>query len=129
MISYQVLCALPPEAFLKADLFYTDWDARRPESGEAYLDEYRRRYEEGLKQGRESVCVYIATNGTWGAATKTGGSVTSYEGIGYHRMTQAFWKGVLDSRVQIIIYRYGSDDQVHGYEIQPGPVREIPRNF
>lgn len=124
-LPYGVLDRLPPEAFLCPDLFFTDWDARPGQSNETYLEEYDRRFRDGLTLGRDSKRVSIAVNSTWSSAPKSGGQVTSYEGIGHHRSTQAFWAGVLASGVEVVVYRWKNGDKIRGYRIQPGPVEEV----
>lgn len=95
--SYRVLNALPAETFLHPGFFRTPFDTPK-------LDEIK--YQDGLRQGAESVEVSVGVYGTWGAVLKAGGTLTSSEGIGYHASTGAFLRGLIHSGVKIVIHRY-----------------------
>jgi hypothetical protein len=97
MKPYSVLNRMPAENFLKPELFTTDWDSQK--GGEE-------QYQKGLKIGRESRTVGIASTGTWYADGKDGSSTVSYEGIGYHAHTASLLKGFLDSGCRIVVDRY-----------------------
>lgn len=54
-------------------------------------------FDRGVETGNDMEYVTIATNNVWGGRTKSGGSVTSYEKIGYHAGTSGFMLGVLST--------------------------------
>jgi hypothetical protein len=111
--TYAHLQALPPGAYLVPENFRTLWDDRNPARA-------AEQYNKGLKIGREAIAfgghVSIACNGTWGAAAA--GSISSYEGIGYHGETAALLRGFIDSGCTIVVYRHST-----GYD-QPTTIRK-----
>lgn len=102
MPSYTELNALPAEAYLDANNFWSDFEGRA-----GRIDPDSRDYQRGLAQGRKSTEVGICANGTWYARGKDSSSTTSYEGIGYHAGTANFWAGVLDSGCAVYVHRDG----------------------
>jgi hypothetical protein len=89
------------EAFLNPDNFRTDYDCRfGPESKSA---KQRDGYVTGLSLQRFA----IGQNGVWCGVPKDGGSLISYERIGYHALTAQFLQGILDSGCPIVVYRKG----------------------
>lgn len=99
-MDYKTIQALPAEAYLKPETFRTDWD-----SMPANVAEREERYRDGLKVSRDSERVVISARGTWSAALKNGGSLLSYEGIGYHANTEAFLRGLLDGPAPLFVVR------------------------
>ncbi len=103
---YSELRALAPDAYLTWELFGTVYDRD---------DDYARdQYSKGRKIGQDAKkagAVYITERGTWMAdvpAHFPGAwpcTITSYEGIGYHRSTKDLLHGFIDSGCQIIVYR------------------------
>jgi len=62
-------------------------------------------YTKGLDIGRKANLVSISIYGSWTAQMKDGGSMTSYEKIGYHANTADLLRGFIDSAVPIKVYR------------------------
>jgi hypothetical protein len=62
-------------------------------------------YDKGREIGAQAEYVSIAVNGVWGAKMKDGGSLQSYEKIGYHAGTEHLLRGFTDSGVQIKDFR------------------------
>lgn len=58
----------------------------------------------GLETGKGLKYATIALNGVWGGVSKSGGSVSSYEKIGYHAGTIDFLLGLFDSGCPIFVY-------------------------
>jgi len=87
MAGYAELNALPPSAFLKPENFRTAMDT--PSRCE---EQYRK----GSKIASEAKCVGVGAGGTWFANMKSGGYLTTYEGIGYHSGTADLWRGLLE---------------------------------
>ena len=112
-MDYATIQALPPEAYLTPETFRTSWDGIA--SNVAARDA---RYADGLKISREAEYVSISARGTWGAQTLDGGSIFSYEGIGYHANTEAFLRGLLDGPAPVIVYR-STPDGITRTEIKP----------
>lgn len=102
---YNILNAMPADAFLAPDNFVTDWDTINPHRA-------NEQYESGLKVGKDAKAVCICANGTWAADMRDGSSLTSYEGIGYHAHTSSLLKGFLDSGAKIIVYRKDGNHKV-----------------
>lgn len=61
-------------------------------------------YQKGLELGKECQKITIATNNVWGASTKDGASISSYEKIGYHSHTEELLRGFWDSGCPIQVY-------------------------
>jgi len=64
-----------------------------------------KQYQKGLDIGRKANLVSISIYGSWTAQMKDGGSMTSYEKIGYHANTAGLLQGFLESGVVIKVYR------------------------
>lgn len=111
MQTYAQLNARPASDFLKPENFITKWDNINPILGQ-------RQYEKGLRAREEYKQIFIGDGGTWGAHTKTGGLVTSYEGIGYHANTCDLLRGFLDSGIPIVVYRNTSEG-IKEFTIKP----------
>lgn len=88
---------LPAGHYREPALFVTAWDT--PELND-------KQYAEGLRLGRELKRISIGCNGCWGGVSVNDGVVTSYERIGYHASTAALLQGMLDSGVEITVYRH-----------------------
>lgn len=88
--------ALKPVAYLHATNFRTALDR---------VDGFAKRFQEGLSTGARFAELGISTNGAWYASGP--GVLTSYEIIGYHADSAAFWAGVLKSRCRLAVYRDG----------------------
>ena len=63
----------------------------------------------GVDVADEMESVTIAVNNVWGGTSKNGGSVTSYEKIGYHAGSIDFIKGVLSTGCPVKVFRCGGD--------------------
>jgi hypothetical protein len=89
-----------PETFLHPEEF-------RQQSDFARRDNYQQeQYERGLPIGRTSVHVWIGFNGVWSAKPNSGGSLVSYERIGYHSCTADLLRGFIDSGCTLGVTRY-----------------------
>jgi hypothetical protein len=99
MKPYSVLNALPAESFRNPAQFVTDWDVINP-------DQAATQYAEGLETGRNAERICIGVNSVWSALLKSGASVHSHEGIGYHAHTASLLRGFLDSGAPVIVYRW-----------------------
>lgn len=95
---------LPAEAYCQPDLFKTGYDTKENNGDQ---------YKKGLELGKNCQRIAIGCNGCWGGRTKDGGVITSYEMIGYHRGTAALLQGILDSGVELWVYRYGQEYGTH----------------
>lgn len=113
MASYTDLNARPASDFLNPELFRTGFDTD--------ADKREDRYQKELARCRDYTIFHIGANGTWSATTKDGGSVSSYEGIGYHAYTADLLRAVLDSDCPFIVHR---DD---GKGINPFNIRMMQR--
>lgn len=103
------LSAMLPDMFLTPENFYTPFDIP------GFITEYdRKQYEKGMKYGLESNYITISVSNVWECSLKNGGSVSSYETIGYHSGTHALLRGFIDSGCSIKVYRYGFED-AEGY--------------
>ncbi len=58
-------------------------------------------FDRGVDTGNDLEYMTIAENNVWGGRTKSGGSVTSYEKIGYHTATSGFMLGVLSTGCEV----------------------------
>ena len=108
---YKELEALPAEAYLDWERFQTPNDALPPT---AYAEE---QYQKGLDVGRRAKAVHISVNSVWSAQMPEGGSMQSYEGIGYHSCTSQLLRGFLASGCAIVVHRW-SDTGVASTEIK-----------
>lgn len=88
------------ESFLNPDLFRTEFD--NPAHGEE-------QYRNGLRIGNECEVISIGISGVWGGTPKTGGSLSSYERIGYHANTADLLRGFLASGARVHVYRWKAD--------------------
>ena len=70
-------------------------------------------YDRGSTDGANMTVCTIAINNVWGGWTKTGGSVASYEKIGYHAGSLDFIRGVFDSGCPVRKYSVGADGKIH----------------
>jgi len=104
MASYTELNARPASDFLNASLFETGYDV--------CLDRAKAKYDAFSADLNDFASVHVSVNGTWGATTKTGGSVSSYEGIGYHAYTSDLLQAILDSDCPFYVYRIENDELV-----------------
>lgn len=100
MASYEWLNSLPAQAFLDPNNFLTEYDEQNKARG--YDQE---QYRKGLETGRAAKSIHISENSVWGAEMKSGGMLSSSEGIGYHACTADLLRGFLDSGCEIIVYR------------------------
>lgn len=64
-------------------------------------------YSRGRADGPTFLEVTIAVNNVWGADCRDGGTLSSYERIGYHAGSVDFIRGVLDSGCPVRVYRNG----------------------
>lgn len=108
-MDYTTLNALPPEAFREHERFVTGFDV----AGDDYAKE---QYAKGLQVSAEYAEVDISANGTWGARGTAGqsentndASVSSSEGIGYHRGTADLLRGFLDGPAPIYVHRHSGE--------------------
>lgn len=104
MKSYSELSELPAEAYLDPANFTTSHDSLA--ANQKYED---KQYRQGLRTGKAALYITLSFKGVWGAVMKGGGSVRSYEGIGYHAHTAALLRGFLDSGVDIDVTRIVDD--------------------
>lgn len=102
--SYDILEKLPPRAYLKPEDF-TGGDVHHP----GFVAYQQEQYEKHLRGAENYTEFFISVNGTWGARTKEGGHITSYEGIGYHSATSMILKAIIDSGVPFYVYRWGDE--------------------
>lgn len=114
--NYDVLNALPPEAFLDPESFRTGWGAEEDaaycaKQYAAALDASKRAYETGGE-------TYVQANGTWGASGPRW-CITTYEGIGYHAGTAAVLRGLLDGPGAFYVYRRGAEGTVTKTLVKP----------
>ncbi len=109
MASYLDLNARSVSAFLDASAFRTSFDVSK--------DRGKERYQRELLCCAEYVTFHIGINGTWSATTREGGSVTSYEGIGYHAYTAELLQAVLDSDCAFVIHRL-EDGKIVDYDMR-----------
>jgi hypothetical protein len=58
----------------------------------------------GKNRFPQDIC--IGVNSVWSALLKSGASVHSHEGIGYHAHTASLLRGFLDSGAPVIVYRW-----------------------
>ena len=65
------------------------------------------RFKEGVEYGKGMVYVTIAINNVWGAYSKSGGDVSSYERIGYHAGCADFIRGLLSTDCPVYAYYDG----------------------
>jgi hypothetical protein len=98
--AYSVLNAMPARDFLDPSKFVTESDARNKARG--YDAE---QYAKGLEIGKNAKTIYISCGSVWSAELKSGSSLLSYEGIGYHACTADLLRGFLDSGCAIIVHR------------------------
>lgn len=122
-MSYAVLNALPPEAFLNPESFVTSWEG---EKDTAYKAKQRKAALEASERAYESGgSVYVLANGTWGASA--GGWVLStYEGIGYHAGTAEVLRGLLEGPAAFYVYR-ATPEGVTRTLIKPAREKEVSR--
>lgn len=92
------LSAMPATAFLNPKNFKTLFDRE----GSKYGQE---QYAKGLAIGNDAKEVHISIRNVWSATTKTGGSIQSYETLGYHSETAELLRGFIDSGVTIVVWR------------------------
>lgn len=74
------------------------------------------RYADGVDTGNDSVSVSIGINNVWGANTKDGGCVSSYERIGYHSGSVDFIDGVLSTGCPVVVHRVVNGD-LHRFRV------------
>lgn len=98
-MDYKTLSEKPAHEYLVPENFRTDWDGR---VGDARREQ---QYREGLAQSERCTRIIIGSNSVWGGTTKDGGSLTSYEGIGYHSCTADLLRGFLDGPAEIVVHR------------------------
>lgn len=101
---YKELSELPAESYLNPDNFITEFDTGMP--NEEYA---KKKYEEGLAIGKEYGAIFINDRSVWSAAMLGSGlthSLSSSEGIGYHRNTKELLQGFIDSKAEITVTRY-----------------------
>ena len=99
----------PANAFLNPGDFRTPFDTVADKRESRYCDE--------LKRCKDYAEFHIAINGTWSATTHDGGSVTSYERIGYHSYTADLLRAVLDSDCAFIVHRW-EGNKVVDYDVR-----------
>ena len=63
-------------------------------------------FERGEKTGRDMVQVSIAVNNVWGGRSRSGGSVSSYEKLGYHTGSLEFIRGVFSVGCRVVKYSW-----------------------
>jgi len=103
MKPYSVLEKLPAEDYLNPDNFRTSFDKLHSPAREA------EKHQEGYNLGKSAVEVHIGVNSVWGAKLRNGGSASSYEGIGYHALTHALLRGILDSKCKLVVHRWSKE--------------------
>lgn len=100
---YKELSELPAESYLNPDNFVTEFDTKMP--NEEYA---KKQYEDGLAIGKEYGAIFINYKSVWSAAMLGSGltnSLSSSEGIGYHRNTKELLQGFIDSKAEITVAR------------------------
>jgi len=83
--------------FLQPELFVTAYDTNH--------DYAKAQYRKGLDIGSRAAYVSISIYGTWSAQMKNGGSMSSYEKIGYHIHTAELLRGFIHTGVMIKVFR------------------------
>lgn len=111
MATYKELNARPAKDFLRPENFRTEFDGANKGYGE-------KQYRHGREVSESARYVYIGANGTWGASLKSGGHLTSYEGIGYHAHTESLLRGFLDGPAPIVVYRLDENDKAESHIIK-----------
>ncbi|MGE3483452.1 MAG: hypothetical protein AB7L09_01845 [Nitrospira sp.] len=99
-MNYREIESLPASAYLNPETFVTLFDGMP-----SNVAERESRYRDGIRVSREAEYVSISARGTWSARCLDGGSLQSYEGIGYHANTAAFLRGLLDGPAPLRVYR------------------------
>ncbi|RPJ40128.1 MAG: hypothetical protein EHM35_00550 [Planctomycetaceae bacterium] len=107
---YAELRALSPETYLAWEQFDTPFDGYTPN---VVRDLASEQYTKGLRYGQDATMIHIAVNGTWSTETKTGGCLSSCEGIGYHACTKDLLRGFLDSGTPITVHRWNGSEVTH----------------
>lgn len=106
-MEYSDLEKLKAEAYLNPENFVTKFDTLNASSEKATAAEWAiKRYEDGLAIGKEWGIINITNRSIWQATTTEGGSLTSSEGIGYHRNTKELLQGFIDSGAEINVKRF-----------------------
>lgn len=113
-MDYKSLAMKPAIDYLGPENFRTDWDGNL---GSSRREE---KYREGLAWSAKAVRITIGINSVWGATLKDGGTLTSYEGIGYHSGTADLLRGFLDGPAEVVVYRHDGSRTV----IKPAKVQE-----
>ena len=101
--SYKEIDNLTPEAFQNPENFTTGYDT--PESNQE-------QYAKVLEYSKNYDYFFVSANSTWGAQNFNHGMLTTSEGIGYHRSTNAILGAMLDSKKPVIIFRF-YDESLH----------------
>lgn len=101
-MTYAELSTLAPHDYLNPNLFRTPWDTR-PEYGQD-------QYNYGLDIGRRFPKIFIGANSVWSA--QGDGTVSAYEGIGYHSHTADLLSGFLASPAEVWVYRNNKPNPV-----------------
>jgi len=63
-------------------------------------------FDRGVDTAKGMEYITIATNNTWGGRSDCGGSVSSYERIGYHAGSIDFIRGALSTGCAVRVFRY-----------------------
>jgi len=79
---------------------------RKPVWGRLELSPLERdaNYARGVNYAGEMEYIAIAVNNVWGGRAKDGGSVTSYEAIGYHAGADRMILGAIESGCAVFAY-------------------------
>ncbi len=97
--SYKELNALPAEKFLDWEFFKTNYEIEN--SKEAVEKAYAKAYD----MLKDAKAFYIGETSVWSADLKSGGFLSSYEGIGYHALSCYVLKAALDLNLTIQVHR------------------------
>jgi hypothetical protein len=109
MPNYEYLNNLPANSFLNPNLFATLADTFPENITNGYAE---KQYQKALDTAKDAEYFTISAKSTWGAVMKSGGILSSCEGIGYHACTKDLLRGMLDSGLPIYVYRYNGQNMI-----------------
>ena len=75
-------------------------------------------FAKGVGYADEMEYVSIPVNNVWGGRAKDGGSVSSYEKVGYHAGSVDFIVGVLCGGCPVYVYRADDDSRIIQYQLE-----------
>lgn len=76
------------------------------DSKPASVEKAKEQLAEGIRIGSAAIQITIGINDVWSAKMKDGGSLQSYEKIGYHARTRELLQGFIASGCPIFVVRY-----------------------